>query len=137
MAAHRTNEVAVRQVIELAPGLDINPFITAANVLTTRVASQDSSGILGADALSEIERYLAAHFANSRDPQPQEETVDRDVSATYQGKTEVGLDGTWWGQHAQLLDFTGELSRMSKGTVAKVVWLGKPVSEQTPYQNRD
>lgn len=132
----RTTEPEVRAIIPTSGTIDIAPFIEAANALTNYVSSEDGDSVLTTALLLAIEKNLAAHFYESRDPQYQEKKTG-DASAVFQGKTEMGLDSSKWGQHAKLLDVSGTLASLDKGKRAKLVWLGLPPSEQTAYADRD
>ena len=67
---------------------------------------------LGTDILTEIHKYLAAHFASLRDQRIQSERV-ADVSMTYQGKTGMYLESTYYGQMALTLDTSGTLANLA------------------------
>jgi len=93
--------------------------------------------VLTTALLLEIEKHLAAHFYALRDPQYQQKRTEK-ASATFQGKTDLGLDLTWWGQMAKTLDVSGCLAQLDKGIgTPQLVWLGLPPSEQTDYEDRD
>lgn len=62
--------------------------------------------------LTEIHKYLAAHFAALRDQRLQAERV-ADVSYTYQGKTGMYLEATHYGQMALTLDTSGTLANLA------------------------
>ncbi len=135
--AIRTTSQAVRAAIETDSTIDVEPFIRTANALTNKVSSADSDSTLDAEILFEIETYLAAHFYALRDPQYLEKKTG-DASAVFQGRTGMKLDSTLWGQMAIAMDLTGFLASVNVGRrKASLTWLGKPPSEQTPYQNRD
>lgn len=138
--AWRTNEDDVRGIVNNDPNIAILPFIKAADVLVDYVSSQDSNSLLNANALEQIELWLAAHFYAIRDPQPAEGMVGgRDgASAVFQGKTDMRLESTQWGQQAMLLDLTGTLAQLQR-TKRRVSmsWLGLAPSEQTDYVDRD
>ena len=70
-----------------------------------------SSG-LSSDILTEIHKYLAAHFASLRDQRIASERV-ADVSMNYQGKTDMGLNATLYGQTALMLDTSGSLANLA------------------------
>jgi hypothetical protein len=134
--ARATNET-VAAVIQTDPAIDLLRPITTAHALTNYVASKDSQGLLNGGLLTEIEIYLAAHFYALRDPQYQSKSTDA-ASATFQGQTGKRLDLTWWGQQAIALDITGTLASINEGSpTPSIVWLGKPVSQQIPYIDRD
>ncbi len=116
----------------------LTPFIDTANALTTQVATcATARGVtLSSTTLELIERYLAAHFYSRSDPIASEKKTG-DATAAFQGKTEMGLDSTHYGQDAKTLDHSGCLASMSKGRQATTEWIGRPPSEQTDYVNRD
>jgi len=87
----------------------LTAFITAANLMVT----DQLNGVHSASLLKEIERYLAAHLAASRDQRiAQEKHVD--MSVTYQGQYGMGLQSTDFGQHVLMLDTSGTLSNLGK-----------------------
>ena len=103
----RTNVTDVRVIIDtdLTDGI-IEAFIGDANLLVTAIlgSSDLSSGLL-----ESIEKWLTAHFISmSRDRQSQEEEA-KDASIKYTGKTDMGLDATFYGQTALSLDTSGLL----------------------------
>ena len=142
--AWRTTEADVRLLIDTDDSLSavewataVEPFIDTATALTDYVASQDSNSLLTVALLLQIEKWLSAHFYAISDPQPQEEKTG-DASAVHQGRTDLGLSLTHWGQQAIALDVTGCLKRLSEGQrVPGLTWLGYPPSEQTDYLDRD
>jgi hypothetical protein len=133
---YRATDRSVRDVISLKDELDVESFIrTASNVLASLETCM--AGKNNAATLTDIETYLAAHFAAMRDPQYQTRSQGR-TSSSFQGQTAMGFQLTWWGQTATRLDVTGclgQLDRMKHKVSA--AWLGKPPSEQTPYSDRD
>lgn len=116
----------------------LTPFIDTANDLTSRVATcATARGVtLSSTTLELIERQLAAHFYTRSDPIASEKKTG-DASAVFQGKTEMGLDSTHYGQDAKMLDHSGCLASMSAGRRAVTSWAGRPPSEQTDYVDRD
>lgn len=68
---------------------------------------------LSDNTLHDIEMYLAAHFASTTDPRAQSENVGREYQYSVQGKTDMGLDSTFFGQQAQMLDTTGTLAELA------------------------
>jgi len=116
--AVRVSDAEVKEIIDTS--VTTTAFISAANLVVTEKLG--SSG-LSEDLLKEIERWLAAHLiASSKDKQVESETIG-DVSATYQGKTDMGLDSTFYGQQVKLLDTTGTMANLGKRK-AKVEWIG-------------
>ena len=140
--ALRTNETEVREIIALVSELNVHPFIQMANGLTTQLASNDSDGELTSTELRMIEANLSAHFASFRDPQYHSKSTGK-ANATFQGKTDMYLESSLWGQAAMTLDTTGWLATKNKENKEggkrklQVQWLGKPPSSQTDYKDRD
>lgn len=109
--ANRCTEIEVKEIIDTTlTENEIAPFITAANLIVTGILT--GSGLLSAQ-LKEIERWLTAHFVAIRDPRISAEKTEG-ASATYQGKTDMGLDHTSYGQQVKLLDTTGALANLGK-----------------------
>ncbi len=136
--AWRTTQEEVRTIIETDSDLNIAPFLDAANALVDYIVTQDSAGILSAKLKEQIEKWLAAHFYAIRDLQYKEKKTG-DASAIFQGRTGMGFDASLWGQQAKALDITGTLQRLDTKPrpKASLTWVGKPVSEQTDYVDRD
>lgn len=137
--ANRADDAGVRLIIDTLSTIDTAQFITPANVLTDRVATKDTAGILSSAALTQIETWLAAHFYATRDQQYSEKKTG-DASAKFQiGIPREGglLDGTEWGRNAMALDFTGCLRSINKGGKVSMDWLGKAPSNQIDYVNRN
>lgn len=139
----RTTEAAVKAKLLLdydslrTPSLAT--FVTAANVLTNQVvvaSAMMERGTLGADALLEIETLLACHFYQDSDPAYQSKST-AGSSASFTGTAGMGLDRTRYGQTAMLMDWTRALAAINKGNYASADWLGKTVSEQIPYEQRN
>ena len=114
-----TNSELVKDVIDADDALWSSVFISTASALVDGIPA--SAG-LSDELLTAIETYLAAHFYALKDPQYQSKKTDR-ASATFQGKTGMGLDGTWWGQQAQLLDTSGTLQALGNHRVG-IFFLG-------------
>lgn len=121
--------------------IDLYSFQVTASRLVDRIATGDTDGTLGAADLREIEKYLTAHFYTFRDQQYEATSTDG-ASDRYQGKTAMYFESSFYGQTALMLDSTGylaELQTQAKQGVNRieVTWLGKPPSEQIPYESRD
>lgn len=118
------------------PSLD--PFILTANSLVNRLSTRATEiGLsVGSETLELVERWLAAHYYVMSDKTFAENTTSG-ASAVYQGQTGMSLDASFYGQTAQTLDPTGLLGKLSQRAGASVLWLGKPVSQQIPYEQRD
>lgn len=86
----------------------IDTFITGANLTVTKILGDDTT--LSSSQKTEIERWFSAHLiACTRQQQAQNEKVD-DAAITYQGKTDKGLDATFYGQQVKILDTTGKMA---------------------------
>jgi hypothetical protein len=96
---------------QIAPFLRTASNLVAGSVVATGAAYSD-------ETLADIEMWLAAHLACSRDPQLVSEKIGN-WAGTYDGKSGLGLDSTRYGQQVKLIDYKGCLSGLenSKGTV--------------------
>jgi hypothetical protein len=138
MSAYRSSTEEIKAIIrDYDSKIDMNPFIEMANVLTDRVQAKDTGSLLSSAELTVIERWLAAHFYETRDHELTTEITEK-AEGKYAGEFGKGLERTRAGQNAMLFDETGYLRRISKGVViAKAGWLGKPPSTQVKYADRD
>lgn len=110
----------VKEIFETdLTGDELNPFINSAHALIAELLA--NSGI-GAVLLKQIELNLSAHFAAILDPRVERESVANEWSATYQGKTGLGLDHTSYGQQAKALDYTGALASVGQQGISFHVW---------------
>lgn len=135
--AWRVTEEEVRELVDSDSTLSVAPFIATANALTDYVSSADDADELTAALLISIEKHLAAHFYTQLDPQ-EAEAKTADASAKFQGEFGKGLERTPWGQAAMMFDTSGTLVSLSRGRrKVGITWLGKPVSEQIDYEDRD
>ncbi len=122
----RTDSAAVCAVLDTTLDDDeVDPFINTANLMVTAYLGTSA---LDPDLLKEIETYLAAHFVTHRDRVTSDESADS-VGFKFQGKTEMGLDSSLYGQTAQILDTTGTLSQLSDAD--RIGILAKAGSEAT------
>jgi hypothetical protein len=133
--AKRVTQEEVRDIVPNSTEINMEPFIEVANAITDKVSSNDTNGVMNSALLKNLELWLAAHFYAIRDQQYSSKSTGAS-SGQFQGNTDMGLDHTSWGQQAKLLDLTGFLNKLGKG-VASGTWLGKPVSEQTDYEDRN
>jgi len=117
---------------------DLTPFVATANSITTRVAACATAkgATIPAETLELIERWLAAHYYTRSDKAFASKSTSG-ASASYQGQTGMGLEASFYGQTALDLDPSGCLVAISKRARAGAVWLGKPKSDQIPYNLRD
>lgn len=141
----RTTAELVKEV--LAPGGDYNlrtnpsltVFINSASVLVNKVislaANNEEEG-LTTDQAQLVETWLAAHMYCMSD-QTYASKSTAGASASFHGQTGLKLDATKYGQMAKVIDTTGYLTSLSENLSASMTWLGKPVSEQIAYEERD
>ena len=138
--ALRAKESDVRDVVDIDSTINLLPFLRAANRLVDFVVTKDTSSLLSAGLLRDIETYLAAHFAvHNRDHQYNSKSTGG-ASGSFTGQFAMRLEGTSPGQTAMLLDVTGTLTALSQQggyPTVGVSWLGKRPSEQTNYVDRD
>ena len=122
----RTNDAAVRLILDDDTTIVTTPFIEVANDLVTDLCTDSDY----TDAKLElIERWLSAHFYAIRDLRVDTDKADV-VSQKFQYKVDLYLAQTQYGQQAMLVDTAGNLAalnkRMSTGAdpAAGVTWLG-------------
>jgi hypothetical protein len=133
----------VKDIVEYNPDIDLAAFLRTANVMVTYVESCDTRSLLSANQLKEIEIWLAAHYYSVRDQiYSSEKTADSEADFQTGVKGSGSLDTTDYGRQAMAIDITGCLASLNeqskKGKLsASLNWLGKPVSTQTEYQDRD
>ena len=128
----RTTEEEVRAVIDTDSSIDVLLFIEAATAITDKVeaCAEDRDRDLTSSQLKLIETYLAAHFYAARDPEYKSKRTER-AAASFFGKDDK------WLELAKLIDTSGCLDAMGRGSMAQMYWLGKPPSEQIDYEDRD
>ncbi len=142
--ATRTTERAVKQLLGSNYGADnlgnepsLRPYIETAAAIVARViicASRKKPVFVHtAVELELIERWLAAHFYTRMDP-----TYTSRTTASASGAFTSPKDDTErYRQSAIEVDTSGCLKAILYRLHASATWLGKPVSEQTPYRDRD
>lgn len=111
--AARTDADSVKEIIETELTDDvINAFINSAHLT---VQNKLAASGLGSETLADIEKWLAAHYmAVARQRQTETESVGGEWSVKYQGRTDTGLNSTFYGQTALGLDTTGTLASLGK-----------------------
>ena len=96
-------------------------FIQAAHTFIN--TSLSSSGLTD-DQLFEIERWLTAHLACSREKITTSESI-AGASDAYAIQIGLGLDGSFYGQQVKMLDTSGTLTNLDKRYKrATLEWLG-------------
>jgi hypothetical protein len=128
----RTSSSKVQEILvdhyDSVNSISLTAFISTANSLTNKVASNDADTLLSSTDLELVERWLAAHFYAHADQLSQSRGGGR-ANASFQGQTAMALTSTQYGQTAMVLDVTGYLSRLSQQAVsgpvkASMSWLG-------------
>lgn len=109
----RTTSELISAIVAVQSGVNLNPFISAANKLIDQHCLD--SGYT-ADILLEIETWLAAHFYCLFDERVAGQSV-KGVGENYQYRIDLGLNQTKYGQTAMLLDSDGNLARLNKNIV--------------------
>lgn len=140
MAARTTPEL-VKTIIEVDDTIDLGAFISAATTLVDRCCVYEADGETLLDYtsgdLEQIERWLAAHFYRIRDPDLTASTIGQ-LEDQYEGKVDLRLEVTKYGQMAMLLDTHGGLAALNNGLgkvekvfpqatgrKPRVLWLGR------------
>lgn len=129
----RTTPSAVRDICaDLAadPSISVVAAIQTANVLVTYACLPHYSD---AAQLKEVETWLSAHFWSCDNPKLLEETIGR-AKDIIQGKVDLGLRLTHYGQQALVLDaaFGGVLNDIASGKskTIRMLWLGRTRTER-------
>ena len=119
ISTHRVDADNVKEIFTtLMTGAQINAFINmASRLVTNQIAGQvvlGTNDMLDDDTLKDIELLLSAHFCALNDPRAESESIAGEYSYKSQGKTDMMLDATFYGQQAKLLDVTGTLDRLGE-----------------------
>lgn len=111
--ANRVSGTEVKTIITtIKTAAEVENFITPANLLISDVLS--GSGF-GTTRLAEIEKWLSAHFVAIDDGSAR--VAEKEIGEAkdkYEGKTDMGLKFTRYGQQAMMLDTTGALANLGK-----------------------
>lgn len=138
----RTNPTAVIGVLQgnydSARNPDLTGFIdTASSFIDQVVACAVGKGYSISSTVQELmERWLAAHLYGAADQFMTQKSTGK-ASASFQGQYDLGLNGSNYGQTALRLDPSGCLAAMNNLGNVGAFWLGKPVSAQVPYDQRN
>lgn len=120
---------------------DLTPRIRAASLIVDQLDAMADAGMCPAiiapsdDLLTEIETYLAAHLYCVSDRIYTSRST-QGASGSFAGQTGMKLESTFYGQQAMLLDTSGMLTALNKRAVPRMVWGGKTITEQIPYDDR-
>lgn len=128
MAIRVSQEMVRSTLTDFDPDINMMPYIRTANALVDWLDGCDTAGDLSTTELELIEMWLAAHFYAVNDQRLAAESKGKS-GATYQGKTDMGLQATLYGQTALLLDTTGCLAKRNLESIsgkrtASMSWLG-------------
>ena len=113
----RTTPEKVREILRIKPTVDLNPYINDASDLVTEVCSivkkEDGVTPYHTEArLTRIETWLAAHFVSVNYRRRIQEQAGS-VGANYEGKVDLNLQVTEYGQQAIVLDTSGALAKFN------------------------
>lgn len=110
--AIRVTEAEVKQIVPTTlTDEQVTPYLCSANRLIEGVLVG-----LGYEEseLALIELWLAAHLVSVRDPAVASETIGA-VSATYHGKSGMGLEHTPYGQQVLFFEYKGTFKALADG----------------------
>lgn len=128
----RTTAAAVQTLLggDYQSSLSVTPFIDSATLVVDRVSTcATGRGVtLSSEELELIERWYAAYLYTR---------VARRYRSKQTGKASATYEDTTYLDGAYGVDASGCLKAIIAGRKTKAVWLGKRVSEQTDYINRD
>jgi len=123
----RVTPAEVEAIIQYDDTIELDPFIEVANQLVTELCTDSD---YDDERLTEIERWLSAHFYHIDDQQVANEKAG-DVAVSYQYKVELALNVTKYGQQAMVLDTAGNLAQLNKRIIdgesktVSIVWMGE------------
>ena len=110
--AQRVGPSEVRAICPLPESVDVQPFIVVASLtIDAHLTATGQSAAL----LTEIERWLAAHFACVQSPRFVEVGSGGERLRFEAGPLGEGLKSTRYGQQAIALDTSGVLARLAGG----------------------
>ena len=134
----RTSPGSVKEVLgkdyDSVSGRTLVPYIDTANLVVDRVATcaTNKGYPLTSAELEMIERWLSAHYYTKSDPVYQSKSTAGASASFVRGKNEPEP----YKDAAISLDSSGCLAAILNRQTASAVWLGKPPSEQIPYEER-
>lgn len=112
--ANRVTDSEVRTLLGAESSLEVAPYVATANLLVTE---ELGSAGLTTDRLTQIELYLAAHFAALTPNAPQANMTQGESGEDrirLGGQFGMGFDQTRFGQQAMAMDTSGNLRRLQK-----------------------
>ena len=128
--SYTLSDAEVKEIIDTTV-TPLTAFITVAN----QMVADHCSSLEDANQ-KEIARWLAAHFTAMRERQLESQKIGEGEDQ-YEGKFDLGLNFTQYGQTAMQLDSTGALARWNKQLIsgkkaASINWLGYDDYDTTP-----
>ncbi len=156
--AIRTNADLVRGILESEYGPhpdptnidgplvypDLTPRIATASAMVDALVNIDLTTVsfrphiyTDTVTLELIERWLAAHYYSVFD-QALASTSKGGGSGSFQNAAKgEGFGCACGASRVAKFDYSGILKAIEKGAFAGAIWIGKPVSEQIPYDQRN
>jgi hypothetical protein len=131
----RTTEAEVRLMARTDPAIELDVFIDTASFLVDQVVTcaTDKGITFTSGLLQKMEALIASHLYHLRDQRYKSKKTG-DAAASYFDDKE---SETYWAM-AKALDTSGCLKAFEENAGAiEVAWLGKPVSAQIDYVDRD
>lgn len=97
---------------------DLTPFIDIASLVIDQVA--EMCGDYSVELLTEMEKWLAAHFATAQEREPTKIRIG-DSEESYNWNTELGLGSSEFGKRLAMMDYNGCLTALTKPNKIKVI----------------
>jgi hypothetical protein len=136
--ANRVTEAEVQAILSSYDStIDLEPFITVANLVVTNVCVDSDACSYDADTLKEIERWVSAHYYTMDDQAIAEEKT-LSTMTKYQHKIDLAFNQTKYGQAAMSIDHCGNLSQFNQRIVngeplsVDFNWLGQDYTTSDP-----
>ncbi len=117
---------------------DLGPYITVANILTTRCETDAvAQGVTWPSAdKTVLETWLAAWaYCNADKTYTQKQTGK--AMGIYAGRTGKKFESNFYGQTALTLDPTGVLENLNSGMMVDAFWGGLNTQDQTDWDARN
>lgn len=112
----RTTKEKVRQIIDTEiTDANVEGYIEAASTVLDEVFAGVT---ISSTMLTEIERWLTAHFISSTKERQAKKEGAGGAFIEYAGEYEMGLQSTSYGQNAMTLDYTGTLRGLAGKTAS-------------------
>lgn len=124
MATVNSGALATIEAVQDILDTDLGEVWLAAFINTAHAIVVDRLSNVGLSAaiLTQIEIWLSAHLATSRDQQAESEDIAGEYKVKFQGKYDLGLNGSKYGQMVLLLDSTGTLATAGQKRASMLVF---------------